>query len=99
MGGLLELYRGDQPLRRALWVYALAWGTLANLVALLASMAAFAADAPQWLALALFLLPLPYVLLATIGVWRSAGAPSVPARQGTAARLLVSAWALAMLLL
>ena len=99
MHGLLDLYRGAQPLSRALWGYALVWGTLINLTALLASLAALAAGGPQWLAVALFLLPLPYVLLAAIGVWRSAGQPAVPARRATAARLLVSAWALAMLVL
>lgn len=97
MHGLLELWRGRQPLKRALWEYALLWGTLLNVAALLAAFAVAAAGGPGLLAFALFLLPLPYVLVAVVGVWRSAGAAGVEPARASAARLAVTLWAVAML--
>ncbi|SME98104.1 hypothetical protein SAMN06265365_107142 [Tistlia consotensis] len=94
---MLDLLRGRQPLERALWVYAILYGTLLNLVATLAGLLAAAAGAPDWLAVGLFLLPLPYSLAALLGVWRSAGRPGVAAARAASARLIVAVWAVAML--
>lgn len=99
MHGLLDLWRGRQPLQRALWGYALLWGTLLNVAALAAALAVASAGGAGLLALALFLLPLPYVLLALVGVWRSAAAEGVAPGRAAAARLAVVLWAVAMVVI
>ena len=97
MSGVLDLLRGRLPLKRALWSFALLYGTLLNLVATLAALAALAAGWPGAVGAALYLLPLPYIVVAVFGVWRSAER-ATPAEAGTA-RLLVALWAVAMILL
>ncbi|MEX2630344.1 MAG: hypothetical protein WD341_10440 [Tistlia sp.] len=97
MKPLADLLNGRLPLARALWRWALLYGTLINLAGLLAALAAVAAGAPAPLALALFLLPLAYVAVAVVGVWRSAGQDGVPAREASGARVTVLLWAVAML--
>jgi hypothetical protein len=92
-----DLLQGRQPLRRALWRYALFFGTMINLVGLFAALVQIAAEAPALLAAAAFLLPLAYVVLAVVGVWRSAGQPGVPAGEASGARVTVLLWAVAML--
>lgn len=92
-----DLLQGRQPLRRALWRYALFIGTMINLAGLFAALVLIAAEAPALLAAAAFLLPLAYVALAVVGVWRSAAQPGVPAREASGARIMVLLWAAAML--
>lgn len=99
MNRLLDLWHGRLPLKSALWSWALLWGTLANVAALLAALALATGDTPGALVAAVFVLPLPYVLVAAVGVWRSAGRPGIAAREAAAARLTVVVWALAMLVL
>lgn len=68
----LALWRGQVPLGRAFWRYALGYGTLANGAATLAALGAISAEWPAWLGMSLFLAPTPYYVLAVTGVWRSA---------------------------
>lgn len=86
------LWRGETPLAVALWRDALLFGTAANLVASLAALAAISVQAPDLVGLLLFLLPTPYYILATVGVWRSADAYPGPQIWAGGARVLVSVW-------
>lgn len=94
---LKTLWSGGLPLRQAFWDCAVFWGVLINLAASILSVALLLATrhlpsadvlrsvaAP--LALAVHLLPLPYNVIALVGVWRSAGNPAVPGAVSTLAR-------------
>src|SRR5665648_1097948 len=76
---LAALWRGNLPLGQAFWEYAIAYGTIANIGATGAAMAAVMVGLPDIIAMFLFLSPLPYILAAVVGVLRSAnkhhGAP------------------------
>lgn len=85
---LKKLWRGQLPLVQAFWLFAVLYLALANVFATGSALAALAAGLPIGLVIAIFLLPLPYVVVAIVGVWRSAeayrGAPhwAVMARYG-----------------
>jgi hypothetical protein len=68
------LWTGRLPLVRAFWEFAILYVALANVCATGAAFALLAADMPAALAVVVFLLPLPYVVVAVVGVWRSAAA-------------------------
>jgi hypothetical protein len=89
-----ELWRGEIPLARVYWDYAIIAGTIANLVMTGASLGAFALDWPGWLALLIHLLTLPYNLLMVISVWRSAARYEGPSRWAALARATIVPWAL-----
>jgi hypothetical protein len=90
---LPDLWNGRVELGRVFWEYAIAYGTIFNLIATLASLAAFAGDWPDAIALAIFFLPAPYNLLMIISVWRSAARYAGPAIWATFARALIVVWA------
>ena len=69
---LVALWRGNVPLSQAFWEYAIAYGTIANIVATAAAVAAVAAGLPDAMAIGLFLAPIPYILTAVVGVVRGA---------------------------
>ena len=69
---LKALWSGDFPLGQAFWHYAIAYGTTANILATAAAIAAVLAGLPDAVAIGLHFLPLPYVVMAVVGVWRSA---------------------------
>jgi hypothetical protein len=87
------------PLGQAFWEYAIAYGTIANIVATAAAIVTVAAGLPETLAICLFLMPLPYILIAVVGVVRSAdkyrGAPA----RATMAKIAVILWGAAMVFL
>jgi hypothetical protein len=90
---VLALWNGQLPLARVFWLYAILYGTLANLFATALSFASLAAGLPALLAAALHLLPLPYNIAAGVGVWRSADRyPGLPA-WAVLARICVVVWA------
>jgi hypothetical protein len=102
IGTLRSLWAGRLPLKDAFWTYAVFWGLLINVaagVAALALIVAGKAAAPAMapgavagasmlplLALALHLAPVPYNIIALVGVWRSAGRPDSPPSAALAAR-------------
>lgn len=94
---IVDLWFGRQPLKRALWSYALLYGTLANVAGLLAALVVVANNGPAWLAAGLFFLPLAYVFVAVVGVWRSAGQEGASHSEAYAARVIVVLWAVAMI--
>jgi hypothetical protein len=90
---LTRWIRGEIPLPYAFWLYAVGYGTIANLVVTALALGVLAAGGPGWLALAVFLTPLPYNLLAVVAVWRSADRYADPAWARTA-RIAVVTWAI-----
>jgi hypothetical protein len=95
---LAALWRGDIPLGQAFWEYAIAYGTIANIVATAATIATVAAGLPDALAISLFLMPLPYILTAVVGVVRSAGKYRGPPQWATMAKIAVILWGVVMVL-
>jgi hypothetical protein len=95
---LRELWAGRLPLARAFWEHAILYGAIANLTATGAALAALALGWPGLLALAIHLLPLPYVLATIVGVCRSAGHYTGPPIWARTAETAVVVWAGLMLL-
>jgi len=88
---LRALWRGELPLEVAFWHYAIYYGLIVNLAFSTIALVLFLNDAPIALVAAVHLLPVPYSVLAAVGVWRSAR------RHGTGkfanfARIGVLAW-------
>lgn len=92
------LWKGELPLARAFWRYAVLYALLANLGATAIAMAIVAAGLPPALAVAVFLLPAPYVVVAVVGVWRSADAYAGPPHRAALARYAVLVWGILMVL-
>jgi|SRR3990170_2370753 hypothetical protein len=96
---LAALWRGDIPLGQAFWEYAIAYGTIANIVATAAAIATVAAGLPDALAICLFLTPLPYILTAVVGVVRSADKYRGAPEWATMAKIAVILWGAVMVFL
>jgi len=90
----LQLWRGEVPLARAFWEYAILYGLLVNLLATAGSFALFATDASTALAVAFFCLPIPYNFFVLVAVWRSAGRYTGPKQWADLARVAVVVWVL-----
>ena len=69
---IAALWRGDAPLSRVFWEYAIAWGTLLNLATAGVALAIFLNRGPAWIALLFHIAPLPYNILMTVATWRAA---------------------------
>lgn len=89
-----RLWRGEIELRRAFWDYAIIYGSLLNLATTFAAFGAYAAGWPLPVAVAIFLLPLPYNLLQVFSVWRSAARYSGPEIWANLARIAIVVWAI-----
>lgn len=87
---LLARWRGEIPLRVALWWDMWCVGTVVNLAAALAALLLLARDAPDGLGAAVYFAPLPYNLFLLVSLWRSAARTGGPA--AAAARLLAGLW-------
>lgn len=85
-----RLWRAESPLWRVLLVDMLVWGTLLNLCAGGIALTLIAHDAPDWAALAAFLVPLPYNLFLCAAVWRASGTGHAVLTTG--ARALAIVW-------
>jgi hypothetical protein len=94
---LVALWKGDVPLGQAFWGYAIVYGTIANVVATAAAIAAVAASLPDALAIGLFLVPIPYILTAVIGVMRSANRYQGPPMWAGLAKVAVIVWGAVMI--
>ena len=95
---LTELWTGRLPLARAFWEHAILYGAAANVAATGAALSALALGWPAPLALAIHLLPVPYVLSTVVGVCRSAGKYAGPAVWARTAEIAVIVWAGLMVL-
>jgi len=96
---LLALWRGDLPLGQAFWEYAIAYGTIVNVVATAAAIAAVVAGLLDAVGVGLFLLPVPYILTAVVGVWRSAQRYEGPPKWAFLAKVAVIVWGAIMILI
>lgn len=94
-----DLWAGRLPLARAFWDYAIVYGTCANVAATGAAFAALALGLPGWLVLVLFFLPLPYLVVAVIGVFRSAERYEGPPARAAWIKAAVVVWAALMVAL
>lgn len=92
---ILALWNGQLPLARVFWLYAVVYGTVANLLATMVTFAAISFGMPGALAAFIHFLPLPYNIAVSVGAWRSAdryrGLPLCAAL----ARVCVIIWAIA----
>jgi hypothetical protein len=91
-GALRALWRGDLPLGQAFWEYAITYGTIANIVATSAAIAAATVGLPDVITVCLFMSPLPYILTAVVGVVRSADKHQGAPEWATTAKIAVIAW-------
>lgn len=95
---MLALWNGRLPLARAFWQYAILYGTTVSIAATAAALAGFALGLPGLLAFAIHLLPLPYIFVAAVGVWRSASRYSGPPVWARSAEAAIVIWAGLMVL-
>lgn len=75
---LRALWKGDLPLGEAFWTWAVFGGLLVNVPTSIAFLALVSADLPLLALIVGKVLSLPFNLLVTVGVWRSASRPAVP---------------------
>jgi len=73
MKQLGRLWRGELPLESAFWNWAVLGGLVINLVSSVGFLFLIMADYPAPAVLVGYGLSLPYNVVATVGVWRSAG--------------------------
>jgi hypothetical protein len=92
---VLRLWEGEIALGRAFWEWAILYGSLANLVTAILAFTVLAADGSALLAVAIHFVPVPYNVLAAVGVWRSAERYRGPAAYAQLARIAIVAWAAA----
>lgn len=67
-----ERLDGSAPLATVFWRDMMLVGTMLAIASTAAALAVFASDAPTALGVAVFLSPLPYNALVTMGVWKAA---------------------------
>lgn len=97
MGQLLARYaRGEVPLARVFFHDMLLVGTVVNIVTGALALAFYAGGFPAWLAVAIFLSPLPYNIALCVFVWRSAARN--PSGWSDLARAGSALWLLAVMI-
>ncbi len=95
MTKLRALWAGDVPLGEAFWTYAIGIGLLVNLITSGLFLALITFDRPWSALLVGYALPVPYNVLALVGVWRAAARYRGAAGRADLARIMT---VLAMLL-
>lgn len=71
---VVRLWRGELPLAEAFWTWAVVGGLLVNAVTTGATLALVARDLPVLALIVGYAPSIPYNVLVTVGVWRSAEA-------------------------
>ena len=90
------LWAGKLPLKEAVWVYAVAYGLLINLITSLLFLGLLVNDvAPMFLVL-VFVLPIPFNFLVVVAVWRSADRYQGPKEWADLARVGTVIWMLVL---
>jgi len=74
------------------------YGTAASVLAIVTAIAAVAMSLPDAVAVGLFLIPVPYILIAVVGVMRSADGHDGPPIWVGLARVAVLVWGALMIL-
>lgn len=72
MSAFLRLYRGELPLETAFWTWAVIIGLIVNISSTVLFLVLIMADQPLWAFIAGYGYSIPYNVIATIGVMRSA---------------------------
>jgi hypothetical protein len=89
---IARLWRGEVPLAKAFWNYAIAGGLALNAATTFATFLLLTVDSAA--AVAVFLLPVPYYLFMLGAVWRSAERYTGPPARAKAARVAIVVWTL-----
>ena len=89
----IRLWRGEETLARTFWEYAIVYGTLANAILTIATLASVVANAPVWTIALLSVFTIPYNVFIAIAVWRSAARYQGRPEWATLARVAVIVWA------
>ena len=92
MQRLKVLWQGHLPLEVAFWNYAIFYGLVFNILGTGAALVLFVLDVPVAFPVIMHLLPVPYSVLALVGVWRSADHYAGPPKFAILARIVVLAW-------
>jgi hypothetical protein len=87
MRALIRLWRGELPLATAFWTWSVAGGLVLNAATTLAFLVLITRDQPVAALIAGYALSVPYNIVATVGVWRSAGRYPGPQHWAQAARV------------
>lgn len=87
MSRLRRLWRGEVPLADAFWNWAVIGGVSFNLLATMLFLALLSADRPV-AALVIGHVPVPYNIVAAVGVWRSAARYEGPRQLAGLARVV-----------
>lgn len=85
---LLRLWRGELPLADAFWTWAVLVGLLVNITTSILYLWLIMAGQPVAVLVAVYVAPIPYNIVAGVGVWRSAGRPDADPRWAGPARLV-----------
>ncbi len=93
-----RLWAGQLPLEQAFWHYAVGYGLLINLVTSMAFLALIAREANLALVVLAFALPVPYNVIVTVAVWRSANEYRGPKKWADMARVGTVIWLVALTL-
>jgi hypothetical protein len=72
MNGIRRLWRGELPLTEAFWTWAVGIGLTGNIAAILVALILLTEDQPLAALIVGHGVPLPYNIVASVGVWRSA---------------------------
>ena len=96
---VVEFWRGGVPLNQAFWSWGILGGALVNLSSTLFAVLLVAAEAPAWLAVLAFAVPLPWNVVLLVGVWRSTGRPEVGREAASLARGVILVWVVLLSLL
>jgi hypothetical protein len=75
-GRIASLWRGEVPLARVVWEYAIGWATILNLIATGAALIVFIKDGPVWLGLLLHFGAVPLNAFLVVSIWRAAARES-----------------------
>jgi hypothetical protein len=92
MQKLKLLWQGYLPLETAFWQYTILYGLLFNTVTTIGALFLVVLEVPIAYALIVHFLPLPYLILTTVGVWRSADRYGHHGKFAPFARIAVLAW-------
>lgn len=88
MNALCRLWRGDLPLPQAFWNWAVAGGIVVNLLTSVSFLVLIMNDLIVAALIVGYALSVPYNIVATVGVWRSAGRYEGERRWADLARLV-----------
>ncbi len=91
----IRLWRGEEPLARAFWTWAVALGAILNVAGTFLVYGALSLNAPTFVVVLAYVSPIPYNLFAFVGVWRSAERYTGPPHIADLARAALVAWTVA----